>query len=82
MVNTLDKSLFRVVALDRGRSDRSEFGATGRAGYGVRTGGGADALVPGGGTVDAHGEVVISFARFKGTSIVIRRHVPEAAHLC
>jgi len=81
MVNTLDKPLFRVIALNRGRSDRSEFGATGRAGYGVRIRGRADALVPGGCTVDAHGEVVVGLARFEGTSIIIRGHVPVTAHL-
>ena len=82
MVSTLDKPLFRVIALDRGRSDRSEFGATGRAGYGVRFRGRADALVPGGGTVDAHGEIVVGLARLEGTGIIIRGHVPITAHLC
>ena len=37
-------------------------------------------MEPGGRAVDAHGEIVISEARLEDSGVVVRRHVPVAAH--
>jgi len=36
--------------------------------------------LPGGGTINAHGKIVVAFARFEFARIVVGGHVPVAAH--
>ncbi len=39
-----------------------------------------DALVPGRGSIDAHGKIIVTKARLEDAWIVVGRHVPVAAH--
>jgi len=81
VMNALDQPVLRVITFDGAGSDRRERGAAGRFSDGVRGWCGFGSLVPGGGTVYAHGEVVIRFAGFEFTGCVVGGHVPLAAHL-
>lgn len=63
-----------------GDADGGDGAATGGGSGRVRAGGGLDALVPGRGAVHTHRLVVVAQAALKHARVVVRRHVPVAAH--
>jgi hypothetical protein len=68
------------VALCWRGGDAGEGGAAARRSDGVRGGRRRRALVPGGGAIDTHREVVVALARLEHAGVVVGGHVPEAAH--
>jgi len=69
-----------VVALDHTGGDGRDRAAVGGLGSGVRSGRGLDALVPGGSSVNTHGQVIVAVAGLELAGVVVGGHVPGAAH--